>query len=176
MTIEQVWGEMYQTENDPEKMKAFQEHSLDIPLQLEVAEGLDAALSAFQGDKGIDDLSYLREILIATAKHESLGGKLLEQEGGPARGAWQVEPETARSILDTAELIGPNAEKAMGVTASQLRVMDDHSLGEALKDHKVGAAFAAAKYLQAADSRGMLDQLQPEPTPGIVAQGMGVAP
>jgi len=156
-----TWGKLYQSESDPNKMQAFKDHET-VELVEGVAAGLDRALTAFVGDKGITDQTTLRELLVRTAKHESLGGKLLEQDGGRgvARGAWQVEPETARDIIKSSGLLGKQAEAILGATKEEVLALGDEDLNTFLKDHANNAVFAIAKYLQAADAKDMLSALQ----------------
>lgn len=154
-----LWGEIYQSESDPNKMAKFIQHQ-SIDLVEGVQEAVEAALDVFKGDKGLKDQQGLRELLIATAKHESLGGRYLEQGGGgPARGAWQVEPATARDIIKTSGLIGPKAERFLGLTKKEILAMSDKELGEFLKSNEVNAVFATAKYLQGADAKNLLDRI-----------------
>jgi hypothetical protein len=154
-----IWSSIYQTTNNPEKETKFLINQSN-PLVSGVEEALDKGLKVFKGDKGINNQVKLKEILIATAKHESLGGKLLEQSGGgPARGAWQVEPETAIDIIKTSGLLGKKAEAVMGKTKKQILKMDQTEINEFLKDHNVNAVFAIAKYLQGADAKNKLSLL-----------------
>lgn len=151
-----LWGKLYQTESDPEKMKAFEEHqSIKLPPEIETA--VDTALTAFAGDKGITDSSKLRGQVLATIKHESLGGKYKRQVNGPAIGAAQVEPETAIDIVKTSGLIGAKAEKILGMSKKKFLELDLASMENLLENHEVNAVFATAKYLQAATAKGELD-------------------
>lgn len=151
-----LWGKLYQTESDPEKMKAFEEHqSIQLPPEIESA--VDTAMTAFAGDKGITDQSKLRSQIIATIKHESLGGKYKRQLNGPAIGAAQVEPETAIDIAKTSGLIGKKAEKIIGMSKDKFLELDLASMENLLENHEVNAVFATAKYLQAATAKGELD-------------------
>ena len=156
-----TWGKLYQSESDQKKMESFDAHET-VPLVEGVEQALDTALTAFVGDKGITDQTTLRELLVRTAQHESLGGKLLEQDGGkgPARGAWQVEPETARDIIKSSGLLGEQAESILGMPKEKVLALSDDDLNTLLKDHANNAVFAVAKYLQAADAKGMLKDLQ----------------
>lgn len=150
------WGAVYQSESDPVKMKQFIKHQ-STELQEGVLPALDSALKAFKGDKK-HNTEKLRRIMIAIAKHESLGGKKLVQgKGGPARGAWQVETETALDVIRTSGLIGGKAEKLLGKTKQEILSMSENELKNYLKDHTVNAVFAVAKTLQAADAKDRLE-------------------
>lgn len=155
-----IWGVLYQTEDDPVKKQSFMEDQ-DMDLVPGLEEDIGTALSAFHGDKGIEDQAGIRELLIATAKHESGGGRHLSQfGGGPARGAFQVEPETARNILKTSGLMGPKFYRLVNKTPAEIRGMPPREFADWLKNGKVSASFAIAKYLQAADAYGRLGDLQ----------------
>lgn len=39
------------------------------------------------------------ELLMGTAAHESMGGRYLRQQPGPARGIYQIEPATFRDLM-----------------------------------------------------------------------------
>ena len=155
-----TWGSLYQTESDPEKIKSWiADQQLTLPAN--IIEAIDKVLPAFKGDKGINNQSYLRELLIGTAKHESSAGtRLIQGGGGPARGAFQIEPKTAKDIVNTSGLIGKKAEKLLGKSKNEILEMNDEEINEFLLDHTVNSVFAIAKYLQAADQKGKLKELK----------------
>lgn len=151
-----IWGSLYQTESDPKKMEAFIKHqSIQLPPEIESA--VSTAMTAFSGDKGITDQTKLKEQVLATIKHESLGGKYKRQTNGPAIGAAQVEPETAIDIVKTSGLIGSRAEEILGVSKEEFLNLDLASMENLLENHEVNAVFATAKYLQAASAKDKLD-------------------
>ncbi len=157
--IATIWGKLYQTESDPVKMQRFvQDQKKTLVPGLE--GDIDTALSAFVGDKDIKDQSTLREILVATAKHESNGGRLLQQKNGPARGAFQVEPETALDLIKNSGLIGPKFQRLVNKTKKEMLSMTPVEFSSWLQNNKVSAGFAIAKYLQSADAAGDLGKLQ----------------
>ena len=155
-----TWGSLYQTESDPEKIKSWiADQQLTLPAN--IIKAIDKVLPAFKGDKGINNQSYLRELLIGTAKHESSAGtRLIQGGGGPARGAFQIEPKTAKDIVNTSGLIGKRAEKLLGKSKNEILEMNDEEINEFLLDHTVNSVFAIAKYLQAADQKGKLKELK----------------
>jgi soluble lytic murein transglycosylase-like protein len=154
-----LWGSLYQTESDQKKMDSFDQHqSIELPPEIESA--VDTALTAFKGDKGITDQTKLRSQVIATIKHESLGGQYKRQVNGPAIGAAQVEPETAMDIAKTSGLIGKKAEAILGMSRQEFLNLDLESMENLLEKHEVNALFATAKYLQAAAAKGKLDALK----------------
>ena len=156
---EEAWGILYQSENSPaKKAKFIKDQSRSI--EPAVVNAIDKVLPIFKGDNGVDNQDQLRSLLIATAKHESKGGTVLEQGGGgPARGAFQVEPATARDVIKHSGLIGPMAEELLGKTKEEILAMTPKELSEYLKDHTVNAVFATAKYLQAAKAKGKIEMI-----------------
>ena len=115
------------------------------------------AADAFIGDmrKVFPDMQLedFKRLLKNTAYHESSGGQFVDQmNGGPAKGWWQVEPSTARDLLDDTKraiLIGPKANKIFeqeGFSIDALKNMDDKQFEEVLKIPAINVVFAAAKY------------------------------
>ena len=168
-----IWSDLYQTDNDLKKYANYifnvaRFSAMDAPEEEAIEKESMAAAKAFIKDfKKVDpslDLDRVATLLKHTAYHESEGGKYDEQQnGGPARGWWQVEPSTARDLISLtspdgnrkAILIGPLAEGVMGYTAEELREMNDEEFSEILKIPRVNAIFAASKYATA-----MLDKQQ----------------
>jgi hypothetical protein len=73
---------------------------------------------------------------------------------GPARGYWQVEPQTAKNMLEHAgKLFGNKFTKYTGLKQSELKEMNIRQLERILMDPKVNTMFAAAKYAQAIQAR-----------------------
>ena len=168
-----IWSDLYQTDNDFKKYANYlfnvaKFSTMDAPEEKAITKESRAAAEAFIKDfQKVDpsiDLDQVTTLLKHTAYHESEGGKYDEQQnGGPARGWWQVEPSTARDLISLtspdgnrkAILIGPLAEGVMGYTAEELREMKDEEFSEILKIPRVSAVFAASKYATA-----MLDKQQ----------------
>ena len=168
-----IWSDLYQTDGDLKKYANYifnvaRFSVTDAPEEEAIEKESMAAAKAFIQDfKKVDpslDLDRVATLLKHTAYHESEGGKYDEQQnGGPARGWWQVEPSTARDLISLtspdgnrkAILIGPLAEGVMGYTAEELREMNDEEFSEILKIPRVSAIFAASKYATA-----MLDKQQ----------------
>jgi len=159
MNISEIWGALYQSESDPDKMRLFREHQASIKLLPEIKSAIAQAVVCFTGDYG-HNTNVLIALLRDTAKHESYGGRVLAQVNGPARGAWMVEPETALSIVRTSGLIGPNALKLMRIDPKDFELFSTVHWGDFLTGHKRCAVMACAKYLQAAKAKGLLAHLQ----------------
>ena len=176
MKPDQMWADLFwagDQREKPAKLAMFAQ-AQGIPLQPTVEPAIKNALSVFYSedkdeyDKDINP-QVLTPLLAATAKVESRGGHpnwLIQRSDktstgtGPARGIWQVEPATARSITKTSGLIGPQALKLLGKTKKQLVELDDAGRQDLLLDHDNNAVFAIAKYLQAADTKDSLHFLQ----------------
>jgi hypothetical protein len=179
-----VWADLFWGGDRSElsaKEKLFddsQANPNNAPLP-DVDQAILDALTAFTGSNGVMDHNVdhqkMVDILRQTAAVESAGGRNLEQfpkkpggPPGPARGAFQVEPATARNILTSSSAyIGPKAERVMGkalgkpsVTKKEILAMSDKNLNDFLKIHEVSAVFAIAKYLAAAKHKGYLDSLR----------------
>jgi len=174
---ETVWADLFWGGDISEKTAkqklflASQANPNNAPIP-EVDQAILDALTAFTGSNGVMDHNVdhqkMVDILRQTAAVESAGGRNLEQfpkkpggPPGPARGAFQVEPTTARNILtNSSAYIGPKAEQVMGKTKKEILAMSDKDLNDFLKIHEVSAVFAIAKYLAAAKHKGYLDSLR----------------
>jgi hypothetical protein len=159
-----LWGEVYQTENDEGKKNTFKKNYKSLagnaPKEEIIQQTLDKVIPAFKGDFGTNQ-DKLREFMYRVALHESLGGTYdTQQGGGPAQGYWQVEPETARDVLtNSSALIGPKAQEVMGYSKSQLLKMNEKELEITLRNPKVNLVFATAKTLAGAKAKGKLEVL-----------------
>ena len=164
-----VWGELYQTESNPEKMYDFD--YVNKPGRASdhkgIRDAIDMIMPAFEGDLDTNWMSPegFKDLLYKTARHESYNrmspnNPYTRQKSGPARSWWQVEPETARDIVtakrEDGSLVpsqrgwGPKMQSITGISADSLFNMTDDELGSLLEESPiVGAAFAASKYLQA---------------------------
>lgn len=166
----EIWGELYQTESDLDKMYDFD--YVNKPGRAAEHKGIREAIKtimpAFEGDLDTNWMSSegFEDLLYKTARHESYNrmnpsNPYTRQKGdGPARSWWQVEPETARDIVTAKREDGslgpsqrgwgPKMEEITNISADSLFNMNDEELGNLLESSPVvGAAFAASKYLQA---------------------------
>ena len=165
-----IWGELYQTESNPNKMYDFD--YVNKPGRASehkgIREAIETIMPAFKVDLDTNWMSLegFKDLLYKTARHESYNrinpnNPFTSQKGdGPAKSWWQVEPSTARDIV-TARLEdgsvapskrawGDRMEHLTGISADSLFNMTDDELGSLLEESPVvGAAFAASKYLQA---------------------------
>lgn len=158
LDIAKVWSESFQTDASLVDQGKFALNAArfsdgSAPEEAEIVRLSDKTATAFAADIRMDEDTF-SDLLRFTAYHESLGGEFDEQfGGGPARGWWQVEPETARDLLEKSKgvILGPKAEAIMaeaGVTFEDLEQMSDEEFAEALKIPAVNSVFAGAKYVR----------------------------
>lgn len=172
-SMARLWGEHYQTTQDPDKMAKFQTE-MDAPINPTIQELASTASSAFnQSETGMasEDFSNL---LYHTGFHESdaISGQPQISQGyynnsgqwvtsGPAGSYFQVEPSTLKDLVTATQpsgstnpskqYWGPKAEKLTGYSAKQLYEMTDEQLSDLLQDpsnQMLGAVAAGAKYAQ----------------------------
>ncbi len=158
------WGRVYQTTSDPAKEADF---CSDIRLYLKtegaakIKDTIEKARPAFAGDMGTNPETLCR-LLLYVALHESEGGRYDRQVGGgPACGWWQVEPESARSIVThSGAMWGKKASLVTGTTLSQLRAMAEAELQQFLLKPVNCCVMAAFIALTNAKGKGQLDYLR----------------
>jgi len=167
-----AWGKFYQTEQDSDKMVTFDENveAYDSTDPSKITEhtqhmvnNLDVLGDVFGNDKfdgkGID-IDKLSESVYQTGLHESRGGQeVFQRGGGPGRGYYQVEPNTARNILSSFTRMGPKAittiNNILGTNfknRQEASGMSDKDMEKLLLDARGGTLFAGAKYLQASSA------------------------
>lgn len=153
------WGHYYQTDKNLSKvgdaarrlnqvMKSGQYKN--VPMEAKRAMLL--AVNIFGGDAG-SDKNELMHYLLMTGWIES-GYRTKVQDGGPARSYWQVEPETATSLVThSSAYFGAAFERSFkqvlgpGVL-NQLKRYTPQQWSELLEhDDNMGAAMAAAKWI-----------------------------
>ena len=164
-----AWGKFYQ---DSDKMATFDENvaAYDSTDPSKITEhtqnminNLDVLGDVFGNDKfdgkGVD-IDKLSESVYQTGLHESRGGQeVFQRGGGPGRGYYQVEPNTARNILSTFTRMGPKAittiNNILGTNfknRQEASGMSDKDMEKLLLDPRGGTLFAGAKYLQASSA------------------------
>ena len=156
-SLEDGWS-LYNTSATQEKRDKFRiNQNLDrYPKEKEIDSILNRILAdhsnTFKG-KNINS-SKVKTLMRATSNHESLGGKYKRQviknrmgksiPKGTARGWWQVEPVTARSILfeeakDTKYLgnrVKSRIKRITGKTIDELEKMKKNSFNKLLTDNQ----------------------------------------
>ena len=164
MDMADVWGAVYQSESDTDKMDLFREHQKDFkdPYKKEslhnISNVADIAGDVFDGDEGISG-GKLANLLYATGAHESGGGKWDKQKGGgPALGYFQVEPKTAKDLIkNSSAYFGPKAKAHFKTILGKdvnLSNISDKDLESLLMSDLGSAIFAGAKYLAGAKTKG----------------------
>ena len=173
--MSQLWGEHYQTTQNPEKMAKFQSE-MQQPVNPMLMGLAQQGASAFnQGETGMssDDFANL---LYHTGYHESnaiSGNPLLAQMGGgPGSSYFQVEPSTLRDLVTaiqpsgainpTKQYWGPKAAALTGYGAEDLFGMDDAQLMKLLRNpenQKLGAVAAGAKYAKSFKNKAVNDTM-----------------
>jgi len=165
-----LWGSLYQTESDPNKMAKFRD---DVSIlwgrseKEEVVHGyIQEAISAVSTYNlgsltyadTVNDNNQFHELMYMTYLHESSGGIYDTQtNGGPARGWWQVEMATAKDVFVTGRVFWtPEVTQYTGYSITDFEGMSDQELSDVLKDPKVNSAMAVIRYVRAAISRGVV--------------------
>lgn len=158
----EMWSQMYQTTNDPVKEAAYSQHVKDLygkaPKEVEIRTAIDKSMPAFAGElqsRGFAP-NEMKELLYQTALHESMGGRYNKQINGPARSAWQVEPNTAYdNIQNYGHAMGKDYEKAVGYSREQLQGMSKDQVATLLEtDPAFAASQAGLWYLRKMDKKG----------------------
>ena len=150
------WANNYHGKADNKKKKrAFEVLQSDFTVPGEALESINKSAYIFDGDMGFD-AETISETLKGIGAIESNYTTKKQKGGGPARSYWQVEPSTAKSLLNNSSaLFGPKfnetfAQYAEGdKTASE--VLADKSTKDLQtlieSDSDLGAAFATAKII-----------------------------
>jgi hypothetical protein len=152
----ELWGKYYQSESDPSKIKrAYSVLSKKYQIPADAKEGIRTAMKIFGGDMGVDSMTLV-DVLTKTGEVESQYKTKVQYGGGPARGYWQVEPETALSLLrDSSPLFGKKFNEKFG-QHNLKQIVQTKNLVELSnlleKDVEFAASMAAAKWIVSASS------------------------
>ena len=126
------------------------------------------------GDKGMNP-AVLEEILMRIAAHETPGGEtrqmIINESGqrvpeGVARGRFQVEPSTARSMFEEAKgLIGPKVQsslaKTFGVSYEDIPKLSDEQFNDILENNpRASTEFAVLNLLTKLERDTKLDLIR----------------
>lgn len=153
------WGEYYQTDKNISKVEAARERLMSVinsgkyvDLNDNIRNSISRAGAIFDGDEGAT-AKELRIYLLFTGWIES-GYRTTVQVGGPARSYWQVEPETAHSLVtNSAAYFGSKFEKHFSkiLGPNVLKQLQSYSLEDwshlLENNDDMGAAMAAAKWI-----------------------------
>lgn len=145
------WSKHYQGTDNPEKETRARQvikHGYSVPEPAEQA--IQAAADIFAGDEG-----KTREQIVTYLRHtgavESQYQTKVQDGGGPARSYWQVEPQTAMSLVkNSAAFFGKKFHARYGKDSlKKLQSFDEEQWSDALEAYdELGAIMAAAKWLE----------------------------
>jgi hypothetical protein len=156
MNFANQWGDNYHGKADDDKRKrAFDVLQSDFTVPTEAVDSINKSAFIFDGDMGFDS-ETIKDNMTKIGAIESNYTTKVQEDEGPARSYWQVEPSTAKSLLNNSSaLFGPKfnevfAQYAEGDrTASE--VLADKSTEDLQtlieNDSDLGAAFATAKMI-----------------------------
>lgn len=151
-----LWGLYYQTDRNPQKNKrAYEVLNKKYQIPSDAKNGIKTAAYIFGGDMGVNK-NTLIDILIKTGEVESGYKTKVQYGGGPARGYWQVEPETAMDLIkNSSALFGEKFNKVFGkYNINEIVSNNDYNQLEKLLelDSNLAASFAAAKWIVSASN------------------------
>jgi len=159
------WGKYYQTANDPAKIKQV---TIDLNrwdgktgVPPNAIKAMEKAAKVFEGDHGATSAELLRYLTLTGYTETKFKTKVQQTNTGtgPARSYWQVEPDTAYSLVhDSFQYFGTNFRKAFpdrktrdGKTQTALQFLqslDKKQWSQALEQSdQLGAVMAAAKWI-----------------------------
>lgn len=159
-TISYLWSKYYQGTNNKKKEERANNvlRILDkskVPPEAKTA--IEVAIYIFGGDMGVSP-NVLEDLLYATGAIESNYETRRQLEGGPARGFWQVEPNTALDLVTNSKaLFGNKFKQTFGPKADKVLNLKKNNPSDYLwiqneleRDDNLAAAFAAAKWIASA--------------------------
>ena len=162
--IDELWGKYYQGDNSKIKNDAAKERlnkKFNVPD--DAINAINVVAPLFEGD-GRFTLEEIKTYLTKIGQIESEYDTKVQDNGGPARSYWQVEPFTANDLLKKSSVIfGKKFNKHFKNKYSQKNGMSASEYLESLtlpklsklieKDDELGAAFAAAKIVTTFNSK-----------------------
>jgi len=145
------WSKYYQTSRDPVK-EARAERVLrnEYVVPADAKKAIDIAVYIFGGDEGHSP-DELRDYLEKTGAVESDYRTKIQKGGGPARSYWQVEPKTAKSLINNSVgFFGPKFKEIFGEDIiKKLQPLNEEQWSYLLERNTVLAAcMSAAKWLE----------------------------
>ena len=150
------WSENYHGKVDVKKKeRAYEVITSDYEVPKDAMKGILDAAYVFEGDRGFDKSSIIDGLSKIGAIESNYTTKVQKDEG-PARSYWQVEPHTAKDLLENSSALfgdkfnetfaqyGEGDETAYEVLADK----SPKELSVLLEsDTSLGAAFATAKMI-----------------------------
>ena len=150
------WGNNYHGKaDDKKKQRAFDVITSDYKVPGEAIESINKSAYIFDGDMGFD-ADFISNSLKKIGAIESNYTTKKQRGEGPARSYWQVEPSTAKSLLNNSSaLFGPKFNETFAQYAEGDKTASEILAGKSTKelqtliesDSDLGAAFATAKMI-----------------------------
>lgn len=150
------WGNNYHGKaDDKKKQRAFDVITSDYKVPGEAIESINKSAYIFDGDMGFD-ADFISNSLKKIGAIESNYTTKKQRGEGPARSYWQVEPSTAKSLLNNSSaLFGPKFNETFAQYAEGDKTASEVLAGKSTKDLQtliesdsdLGAAFATAKMI-----------------------------
>ena len=150
------WGNNYHGKaDDKKKQRAFDVITSDYKVPGEAIESINKSAYIFDGDMGFD-ADFISDSLKKIGAIESNYTTKKQRGEGPARSYWQVEPSTAKSLLNNSSaLFGPKFNETFAQYAEGDKTASEVLAGKSTKDLQtliesdsdLGAAFATAKII-----------------------------
>jgi len=150
------WGNNYHGKaDDKKKQRAFDVITSDYKVPGEAIESINKSAYIFDGDMGFD-ADFISNSLKKIGAIESNYTTKKQRGEGPARSYWQVEPSTAKSLLNNSSaLFGPKFNETFAQYAEGDKTASEVLAGKSTKDLQtliesdsdLGAAFATAKII-----------------------------
>ena len=148
------WGNNYHgSASEKKRKRAYEVISSDFTVPDEALNSIAKASYIFDGDNDFS-AEQLSSLLKNIGAIESNYTGKVQKGGGPARSYWQVEPSTAKSLLNNSSgLFGPKFNEEFAQYAEGDTTASEVLAGKSLKDlsalleadSNLGAAMATAK-------------------------------
>ena len=156
MNFANQWGDNYHGKADDDKRnRAFEVLQSEFTVPGEAIDSINKSAFIFDGDMGFDS-ETIKDNMTKIGAIESNYTTKVQEDEGPARSYWQVEPTTAKSLLNNSSaLFGPKFNKVFAQYAEGDRTASEVLAGKSTKDLQtliesdsdLGAAFATAKMI-----------------------------
>ena len=156
MNFANQWGDNYHGKADDDKReRAFEVLQSDFTVPNEAVDSINKSAFIFDGDMGFDSETIKNNMTKIGAIESNYTTKVQADEG-PARSYWQVEPTTAKSLLNNSSaLFGPKFNEVFAQYAEGDRTASEVLADKSTKDLQtliendsdLGAAFATAKMI-----------------------------
>ena len=156
MNFANQWGDNYHGKADDDKReRAFEVLQSDFTVPGEAIDSINKSAFIFDGDMGFDS-ETIKENMTKIGAIESNYTTKVQEDEGPARSYWQVEPSTAKSLLNNSSaLFGPKFNEVFAQYAEGDKTASEVLAGKSItdlqtlieNDSDLGAAFATAKMI-----------------------------